>query len=71
MTTVTDHVFDVTNRCPVCGGEARPRYRRPGDHVAIGVKRKCGDCGYTWDTTALSPIGVSPVDGAERSLSPG
>ena len=53
MTTVTMNVFNVTNRCPVCGGAANIRYHSLEDRQAAGMKRKCGDCGFTWAEAAV------------------
>jgi hypothetical protein len=49
MTTLTINVFNVTKRCPVCGGAANSRYHGPDELDAGQMKRKCVDCGYTWD----------------------
>jgi transposase-like protein len=49
MATLTINVFNVTNRCPVCGGAANSRYHGRDEVGASQMKRKCTDCGYTWD----------------------
>jgi hypothetical protein len=78
MTTVTINLFDVTDRCPVCAGAAKARYRGSQTSAAPRRRRKCGDCGFTWDETAVSPNdpvstddSFSPDGAAERSPSPG
>ncbi len=49
MATLTINVFNVTNRCPVCGGAANARYHGPDHRDSGQMKRKCTDCGYRWD----------------------
>jgi transposase-like protein len=48
VTTLTINVFNVTRRCPVCGGSANARYHAPELATEAHMKHKCGDCGYTW-----------------------
>ena len=54
MSTLTINVFNVTNRCPVCGGAANSRYHSPAFHIAGEMRRKCTDCGYTWDEAPVA-----------------
>jgi hypothetical protein len=49
VSTLTFNVFNVTNRCPVCGGAAHSRYLPAVTTAGARVDRKCGDCGFTWD----------------------
>jgi rubredoxin len=49
MTTLTFNVFNVSSRCPVCGGIASAEFRRPLPADGAQMKRECSDCGYAWD----------------------
>jgi C4-type Zn-finger protein len=54
MPSLTVTMFSVTNRCPVCGGAANARYHRPAESDVAHMKRKCGDCGFTWEEKAVA-----------------
>jgi hypothetical protein len=54
VATLTINVFNVTNRCPVCGGAANSRYHNVAHTRAGQMKRKCTDCGYTWDEAPVA-----------------
>ena len=54
MTALSINVFNVTNRCPVCGGAANARYHGPEKSTAPHMNRKCADCGYRWDERAVT-----------------
>ncbi len=54
MTSLTFNVFNVTNRCPVCGGAANARYHAPEAEGSGHMKRKCTDCGFRWDEVPVS-----------------
>ena len=51
---MTFNVFNVTNRCPVCGGAANARYHASVAKVSAQMKRKCTDCGFTWDEAPVA-----------------
>jgi len=42
-------VFSLTCGCPVCGGSANARYQGSQENEGPGLRRKCTDCGFTWD----------------------
>jgi DNA-directed RNA polymerase subunit M/transcription elongation factor TFIIS len=48
VSTVTFTVFTVSNRCPVCGGDANSRYQPALSSTGPRMDRKCSDCGFTW-----------------------
>jgi transposase-like protein len=54
VTSLTVNVFNVTNRCPVCGGAANARYHASGATVSAQMRRKCKDCGFTWDEAPMA-----------------
>jgi C4-type Zn-finger protein len=54
VTSITFNVFNITNRCPVCGGAANSRYHASGEEVVAQMKRKCTDCGFTWAEVPLA-----------------
>jgi predicted RNA-binding Zn-ribbon protein involved in translation (DUF1610 family) len=59
MAPLSVTTFNVAHRCPVCGGDANARYRGP-DTLALPRRRKCMDCGFTWDEGPQSPPSGPP-----------
>lgn len=54
VTTLTVNVFNITSRCPVCGGTADARYQASAPEATAQMKRKCRDCGFTWQQPSLA-----------------
>jgi formate dehydrogenase maturation protein FdhE len=48
VTSISFNLFNVTSRCPVCGGAANARYHATDEKIGARMKRKCTDCGFTW-----------------------
>jgi hypothetical protein len=53
VTILSINVFNVTDRCQVCGGAANARYHGPGEAAVPHMSRKCADCGFTWEGRAV------------------
>jgi rRNA maturation protein Nop10 len=47
------NVFTISGSCPVCGGAANARFHRFTATTDAHMKRKCVDCGFTWEQKAV------------------
>ncbi|MGH9017715.1 MAG: hypothetical protein ACRDY1_08210 [Acidimicrobiales bacterium] len=51
---MTMNVFDITARCPLCGGQPLPRYEAADDAHGPLLRRDCRDCGFGWDVRPVT-----------------
>jgi hypothetical protein len=48
------NVFNVTERCAICGGSPHATYNRGDDARGPYMRRRCDDCGYSWDVRPVT-----------------